>query len=321
MAHKCLQLNDYLKDSDLMTENKEFRAGYVAVIGRPNVGKSTLINALLDQKIAAVSPKPQTTRRNQLGILTLPEAQVIFVDTPGLHVPQHKLGDFMNQAASEALHDADIILWLLDASAPLTAEDRLIAEKLGKLHNLPPVWIGLTKTDLVNNETLEERKRQAVELFPAKDMLTLSTFAKESLNQLLLLLIENLPAGEPFFDEDVVTDTYERDIAAELIRESVLMHVRDEVPHCVAVQIDSYEERPDDKAYIEATLFVERDSQKGILVGKGGEMIKTIGTRSRQEIEAMSGRKVFLNLRVKVNKNWRNSADALDLLGFKFGKD
>jgi GTP-binding protein Era len=286
-----------------MTENNNFRAGYVAVIGRPNVGKSTLINALLNQKIAAVSPKPQTTRRNQLGILTLPEAQIIFVDTPGLHVPQHKLGDFMNQSASDALRDADIILWLLDASAPLTAEDRLIAEKLGKLRSLPPVWIGLTKTDLVGGETLDERGKQAVELFPTKDVLLVSTLVKESLDQLLQVLIQNLPVGEPFFDEDVITDAYERDIAAELIRESVMMHVRDEVPHCVAVQIDSYEERPDDKAYIEATLFVERDSQKGILVGKGGEMIKTIGTRSRQEIEAMSGRKVFLNLRVKVNKN------------------
>jgi GTP-binding protein Era len=304
-----------------MTENNNFRAGYVAVIGRPNVGKSTLINALLNQKIAAVSPKPQTTRRNQLGILTLPEAQIIFVDTPGLHVPQHKLGDFMNQSASDALRDADIILWLLDASAPLTAEDRLIAEKLGKLRSLPPVWIGLTKTDLVGGETLDERGKQAVELFPTKDVLLVSTLVKESLDQLLQVLIQNLPVGEPFFDEDVITDAYERDIAAELIRESVMMHVRDEVPHCVAVQIDSYEERPDDKAYIEATLFVERDSQKGILVGKGGEMIKTIGTRSRQEIEAMSGRKVFLNLRVKVNKNWRNSADALELLGYKFGKE
>ncbi len=299
-----------------MTDKQEFRAGYVAVIGRPNVGKSTLINTLLAQKIAAVSPKPQTTRRNQLGILTLPAAQVVFVDTPGLHNPQHKLGDFMNQAASEALRDADIILWLLDASEPFTAEDSLIAEKLGALRELPPVWMALTKTDLVEEKKVDERRHQAVELFPAKDVITVSAMQQASLDDLLALIIEHLPVGEPFFDEDTITDAYERDIAAELIRESVLMHVRDEVPHCVAVQIDSYEERPDDKAFIEATLFVERDSQKGILVGKGGEMIKAIGTRSRQEIEAMSGRKVFLNLRVKVNKNWRNSADALDLLGY-----
>lgn len=300
-----------------MSDKQQFRAGYVAVIGRPNVGKSTLINALLEQKIAAVSPKPQTTRRNQLGILTLPAAQLIFVDTPGLHTPQHKLGDFMNQAASEALRDADILLWLLDASAPFTGEDRLIAEKLGAMRSLPPVWMALTKADLADGKTLDERKRQAVELYPAQDVLTLSVKQKASLDELLVLLVSHLPAGEAFFDGDTVTDAYERDIAAELIRESVLAFVQDEVPHCVAVKIDAFEERPDDKAYIEATLFVERDSQKGILIGKGGEMIKKIGTRSRQEIEEMSGRKVFLDLKVKVNKNWRNSPDALELLGYK----
>ncbi len=304
-----------------MTEKQEFHAGYVAVIGRPNVGKSTLINALLEQKIAAVSPKPQTTRRNQLGILTLPAAQLVFVDTPGLHVPQHKLGDFMNQAASEALRDADIILWLLDASVPFTNEDHLIAEKLGAMRSLPPVWMGLTKTDLVDEKTLDERKRQALELFPAQDILTLTVKNKENLDNLLALLVTLLPPGEPFFDNDTVTDAYERDIAAELIRESVLAFVQDEVPHCVAVKIDAFEERPDDKAYIEATLFVERDSQKGILIGKGGEMIKKIGTRSREEIEAMSGRKVYLDLRVKVNKNWRNAPDALELLGYKAVSD
>ena len=304
-----------MKD-DMTSSPQQYRAGYVAMIGRPNVGKSTLINTLLNQKIAAVSPKPQTTRKNQLGILTLPQAQLIFVDTPGLHIPQHKLGDYMNQAAMEALQDADLIVWLLDASAPFTAEDRLISEKLTQVRALPPTWMALTKVDLVDGRTLEERKRQALELFPAQDILCLSVQQPESLKTLLDLLITNLPLGEPFFNEETVTDAYERDIAAELIREAVLMNVRDEVPHCVAVQIDTYEERSEEKAYIEATIFVERDSQKGILVGKGGEMIKTIGTRSRQEIEAMSGRKVFLNLNVKVNKNWRNSKEALALLGY-----
>lgn len=304
-----------------MEQEKITRAGFVAVIGRPNVGKSTLINAILNQKIAAVSPKPQTTRRRQLGILTLPSTQIIFVDTPGLHIPQHKLGDFMNQAATDALLDADIILWLLDASVPFTSEDLLIAEKLKAIKRLPLIWMALTKCDLVNGETLTERKRQALELFPAKDILELSVQNKPGMDALLDLITSHLPEGEFFYDHETITDAYERDIAAELIRESVLLFVRDEVPHCVAVQIDSYEERPENKAYIEATLFVERDSQKGILVGKGGEMIKTIGTRSRQEIEAMSGRKIFLNLNVKVNKNWRNSPDALSLLGYESNKD
>lgn len=298
-------------------ENHPTRAGYVAVIGRPNVGKSTLINALLEQKVAAVSPKPQTTRRRQLGILTFQDAQVIFVDTPGLHIPQHKLGDFMNEAATEALRDADIILWLLDASVPFTNEDALIAEKLKAIRALPPTWMALTKCDLVDEPTLLERKKQALELFPAEDILEIAVFTNRGVAELIPLLVSRLPESEFYFDAEVVTDAYEREIAAELIRESVLMYVRDEVPHCVAVKVDTYEERPDDKAYIEATLFVERDSQKGILVGKGGEMIKKIGTRSRQEIESMSGRKVFLDLKVKVAKNWRNSPEALEFLGFK----
>jgi len=299
-----------------MEKHNVTRAGFVAVIGRPNVGKSTLVNALLEQKIAAVSPKPQTTRRRQLGILTLPDAQVIFIDTPGLHTPQHKLGDFMNQNATEALVDADIILWLLDSSVPFTDEDRLIAEKLKSIKKLPPVWMVLTKCDLVTTDILTERKRQALDLFPAKDILEISVQDREGIKSLLSLVVENLPESDFYYDPDTITDTYERDIAGELIRESVLMFVRDEVPHCVAVKVDSYEERPDDKAYIEATIFVERESQKGILVGKSGEMIKKIGTRSRQEIESMSGRKVFLNLKVQVNKNWRNSSDALILLGY-----
>lgn len=300
-----------------MEENLKFRAGYVAVIGRPNTGKSTLMNALLKQKIAAVSSKPQTTRKRQLGILTLPEAQLIFVDTPGLHVPQHKLGDFMNETANDALLDADIILWLVDGSVPLTAEDKLIVDRLSAVRHLPPVWIVLTKVDLVDSQTLEERKRLAFDLFPARDILEVTVKQQETLDRLLALLIEHLPNGQPFYDHETVTDAYEREIAAELIRESVLTFVHDEVPHCVAVRVDAYEERSDEKAYVEATLFVERESQKGILIGKGGEMIKNIGTRSRQEIEEMSGRKIFLDLRVKVNSNWRNSPEALKLLGYK----
>ncbi len=303
---------------DKMESNPKItRAGYVAVIGRPNVGKSTLINALLEQKIAAVSPKPQTTRRRQLGILTLEDAQIVFVDTPGLHTPQHKLGDYMNQVASEALQDADLILWLLDASVPFTAEDSLIAKKILSLKKRPLTWMCLTKCDLVDEATLFERKRQALELFPAEEMLEISTFQNKGVTELIPMIVAHLPAGEFFYDDMTVTDAYERDIAAELIRESVLTYVRDEVPHCVAVQIDSYEERVDNKAYIEAILYVERDSQKGILVGKGGEMIKKIGTRSREEIEAMSGRKVYLNLNVKVAKNWRNSPEALEMLGYE----
>lgn len=304
-----------------MTEENKFYAGYVAVVGRPNVGKSTLINTLLDQKIAAVSAKPQTTRRRQLGILTTETSQIIFVDTPGLHVPQHKLGDFMNQDAAESLHDADLVLWLVDVSAPISAEDKLIADRLNAIRKRPPVLMTLSKCDLVSEDVLLERKRACLDLFPANDMVAISSLTKEGLEELKGKILANLPLGEKFYDADTVTDYFERDIAGELIREAVLEYVRDEVPHCIAVQVDQYEERGDEGAYIVATILVERDSQKGIVIGQHADMIKKIGMRARQEIESMSGRKVYLDLNVKVNKNWRNSADALILLGFSRGKE
>ncbi|HCS40779.1 MAG TPA: GTPase Era [Anaerolineaceae bacterium] len=304
-----------------MVEENKFHAGYVAVVGRPNVGKSTLINTLLDQKIAAVSAKPQTTRRRQLGILTTETSQIIFVDTPGLHVPQHKLGDFMNQEAAESLHDADLVLWLVDASAPISPEDKLIADRLNAIRKRPPVLMTLSKCDLISEDTLLERKKACLDLFPANDMVAISSLTKEGLEELKGKILATLPLGEHFYDADTITDYYERDIAGELIREAVLEFVRDEVPHCIAVQVDQFEERGEEGAYIVGTIFVERDSQKGIVIGQHAEMIKKIGMRARQEIESMSGRKVYLDLHVKVNKNWRNSADALKLLGFAGGKD
>ena len=305
-----------------MTDEKTVhKAGYVAVVGRPNVGKSTLINALLDQKIAAVSPKPQTTRRKQLGILTRPDMQLVFVDTPGIHKAQHKLGDYMNDEALSSLADADVVLWLLTADEELTNEDRLIAEKLGAIRKLPPVLIALSKVDNVDAETIEKRSKAAMELYPARDILEISSMQHKGLEELLQKLLQFIPEGEPFFDEDTVTDYYEKEIAAELIRESALFFLRDEVPHCLAVRMDEYTERGDKGAFIEATFFVERDSQKGIVIGQGGEMLKKIGTRARQEIESMSGRDVYLSLRVKVNKNWRNSPEALHLLGYEKESD
>ena len=304
-----------------MVEENKFHAGYVAVVGRPNVGKSTLINTLLDQKIAAVSAKPQTTRRRQLGILTTETSQIIFVDTPGLHVPQHKLGDFMNQEAAESLHDADLVLWLVDASAPISPEDKLISDRLNAIRKRPPVLMTLSKCDLISEDTLLERKKACLDLFPANDMVAISSLTKEGLEELKGKILATLPLGEHFYDADTITDYYERDIAGELIREAVLEFVHDEVPHCIAVQVDQFEERGEEGAYIVGTIFVERDSQKGIVIGQHAEMIKKIGMRARQEIESMSGRKVYLDLHVKVNKNWRNSADALKLLGFAGGKD
>lgn len=295
----------------------EYKSGFIAVMGRPNVGKSTLMNRLLGQTIAAVSPKPQTTRLQQLGILTLENAQLIFIDTPGLHHPHHKLGEFMNQDALLALEDADLALLILDASTPPTDEDLIFGKALNELKSPPPVLLVLNKIDRVSASELEERSDQYQTLVPGAELIPISAATGANLDELEHKVIEALPAGPLLYPEEQVTDLYEREIAADLIRAAAMNLLEEELPHVIAVRIDEYTEREDGSAYIEATLFVERDSQKGILIGEGGNMIKAIGIGARKEIEAMSGRKVFLRLRVKVKKNWRNDLNALRLFGFK----
>ncbi len=297
-------------------EDGSFRAGFVAVAGRPNVGKSTLINALVGQKIAAVSPKPQTTRKRQLGILTTDRGQMIFIDTPGIHKPQHKLGQALNDEARQALDDADVVLFLVDASRPPHAEDEMVARHLRALEPPKPVVLALNKADLVPGDQRPAREARYAALQPQAQRLWISALTGENLPALLDLLFEHLPPGPPFYDPDQVTDLYERDIAADLIREAALLHLRDEVPHSIAVRIDEYKERESGAAYIAATLFVERESQKGIVIGRKGAMLKQIGITARQAIEAMSGRRVYLDLRVKVRKNWRNDPAFLRQFGF-----
>jgi GTPase len=304
----------------------EFRSAFIAIIGRPNVGKSTLVNALLGQKIAAVSPKPQTTRKRQLGILTTDTAQLVFVDTPGIHHPRYKLGKFLNQEAEEALEGVDVVLWLVDASVWPTEEDKQIASLLGRLPHRTPFVLAANKIDLVPAETLTPHieayqallKRTRVE--PGRNdvqVISISATQNLHLDDLLDLLVSLSPIHPPEFDEQQVTDSYERDIAADLIREACLHKLRDEVPHGVGVRVDEFAERDNGMLYIAATVFVERESQKGIVIGEGGKMLKQIGSSARKEIEEMGGRPVFLELRVKVLKDWRNDENALRRLGYK----
>jgi GTP-binding protein Era len=301
---------------DNETPQAGIKSGFVAVMGKPNVGKSTLMNALIGQKIAAVSPRPQTTRLRQMGILNPEGAQVVFVDTPGVHKPHHKLGESMNKHALEALEECDLILFLVDASQPLDDEDRMLAAEIRRLKRPIPVLIVLNKLDQAGEDQVEAQTAAAQELLPNAASITISATRGDHLDRLLEEIVRLLPEGPPFFPEGQVTDLYEREIAADLIREAALYLLRDEVPHGIAVRIDEFTERNESGAYIEATLFVERESHKGIVIGQGGQMLKQIGSKARGEIEAMSGRKVFLRLRVKVRQNWRNDESVLRRFGY-----
>ncbi len=287
---------------DTLNGNKAtHRSGFVALIGRPNVGKSTLLNQLLGQKVAIVTPKPQTTRHRILGIKTLPEAQIVFIDTPGLHAPRSLINQRMVQVAERAGDEADLLLWLVDAADGIVTGDNKIAERLRTERR--PVCVVVNKIDRVTPARLLPLLAEIDQLLPGRDVVPISAQEGTNLPALLRVILGVLPEGPRFYDADTLTDQTERMLAQEAVREQVLLQTRQEIPYSVAVTIDTFEEKQD-LAVIGATIHVEKDSQKGILIGQRGARIKEIGRGARLELEQLLGRRVFLELFVRVQEDW-----------------
>ena len=298
-----------------LLDAEQVRAGFVALVGKPNVGKSTLLNAYLGHKVSIVSPKPQTTRIQIRGIVNRPDAQVIFVDTPGLHNPKSKLGEYMVEAARRAIPDADVVCFVVDASQAPDAQDRSIAESIHKAHK--PTILVLNKIDITHRaDTLLPLYRA---LGPWEMEVALSALKSDGIQGLLEEIITRLPAGPRLFPADQETDLSEREQVAELIREKVLLNTQQEVPHGVAVEVDEWERRGE-RLYIRATVNVERDGHKKIIIGERGQMLKKIGAAARYEIERLLHEPVFLDLWIKVRKDWRSDASSLRWLGYDVRK-
>lgn len=299
-----------------MTDSQPaYKSGFVSIVGKPNVGKSTLINRLMGQPIAGVSAKPQTTRRRQLGILTSERYQVIFIDTPGFHEPKDKLSQFINTEATFALRDADLILFLADASSRPDAQDERLVEALNEVRRDIPVLLLLNKADAVDGKTYAANKHLFEALLPDTPTLELSARTGAGVEHLLEVVAEMLPEGPQYYPEEQITEVFERDIASEMIRAACMTNLEDEVPYSIAVRADEFSERENGMIYIKATIFIEREAQKGIVIGKNGDKIKQIGSTARQDIEKMTGQDVYLDLTVKVRKDWKNDPVFLKQLG------
>lgn len=294
-----------------------YRSGFVALVGRPNVGKSTLVNSLLGEKVAIVSDKPQTTRNRIHAVLTLEHAQVIFIDTPGLHRPRHKLGETMVNAARGALREVDLICFIVEANCKPGGGDRYIAASLREATGRP-LFLVLNKTDITAPAKLDAHTALYRELCDFNAVFALSALKKQNLELLVSALVELLPEGPQYYPSGMVTDQPERFIVAEIIREKIIQLTREEIPFSIAVVIEEMGLRPGrDLHDIRAEVFVERESQSGIVVGKGGSLLKQAGTAARLELEALFGRKVYLDIRVKVRRGWRDRDRDLRDFGYR----
>lgn len=299
----------------LNNQSKHFKSGFVAVVGRPNVGKSTLINALIGDKIVIVSDKAQTTRNRIICVYTDQEKQIVFMDTPGIHKPKHKLGEFMVTAAVDSLKEVEAVLFLVAANEKRGPGDNFIIEQLQKVK--VPVYLCINKIDTLTKEDLLKVIVSYQDAYPFAGVIPISALEKENLDVLLDELTSKLPEGPQYFPEDMITDQPERLLISDMIREKILLTTRDEVPHSIAVEVEEMKTRDDGTTYIRATIFVERDSQKGIIIGNKGAMLKQLGAQSRLDIQRLLGTKVYLDLWVKVKKDWRNKSGMLSELGYK----
>jgi GTP-binding protein Era len=294
-----------------MTVEQKFKSGFISLIGRPNVGKSTLLNALLGEKIAIISDKPQTTRNRILGILSQPAAQLVFLDTPGIHKPMHRMNEVMVKTALATYSEVDVILMLVEATEKPGAGDKFIIETLSKVKT--PVFLLINKVDLIKKEALLPLMQECSTLYPFAEIIPVSAL-KNDLAGLVDSILKRLPQGPKYFPDDQLTDQPERFVVSEIIREKVFQLTKEEIPYSTAVVIEEMKEEPD-ITRITAMIYVERDSQKGILIGKGGAMLKRIGTLARQDAEKLLGVKVFLQLWVKVKKGWREDERMLRNIG------
>ncbi|WP_066293347.1 GTPase Era [Bacillus sp. FJAT-29937] len=292
------------------------KSGFISIIGRPNVGKSTFLNRVIGQKIAIMSDKPQTTRNKVQGVLTTNDAQFIFIDTPGIHKPKHKLGDFMMKVAQNTLKEVDVILFMVNASEGYGRGEEFILEKFQSIRT--PIFLVINKIDLVHPDELMQMIDSYKEKYNFSEIIPISALEGNNVENLLGQIKKYIPEGPQYYPADQVTDHPERFIVSELIREKALHLTREEIPHSLAVLIDKMERRDEkDIVHVMATIIVERDSQKGIVIGKQGKMLKEIGQRARVDIENLLGSKVFLELWVKVQKDWRNKMSQLRDFGFR----
>ena len=305
-----------LKKYSMSINDAKFKSGFATLIGRPNVGKSTLMNHLIGQKIAITSNKPQTTRNRIQTVYTCEEGQIVFLDTPGIHKAKNKLGEYMVNVAERTLNEVDVILWLVEPSTFIGKGEQHIAQQLKRTKT--PVILIMNKIDTVPREEIPKFLDAYRKIYDFADMIPVSTLRGRNLDTVIECILKYLPYGPAFYDEDTVTDQPQRQIAAELIREKALRCLEEEIPHGIAVAIDKMTERPDGSIMdIEATIICERDSHKGIIIGKNGTMLRKIGSQARREIEDMMEMKVNLQLWVKVKKDWRDSDFMIKNFGYK----